>query len=232
MCSARSYGSTFDAFRTDCSNEWRKYVQHEFVEQVRNAELPRSCYIHYLVQDWLYLVHFARAWALFAAKSDSIDRIQVAANTLSSIVNVEVAAHERECAQYGIDKKTLQSTPERTATVAYTRFVIDIGVRGDALDLLVALVPCVLGYGEIGTRLGSACGGSDLKKHPYAQWISEYAHDDYQLGCERIGKLLDEEVREKLGANPQESPRWNRLVRIFHDAVRLEIAFWEMALSP
>ncbi len=168
--------------------------------QLRNGDLPQSSYIHYPVQDWLFFAVFVRTQDLFATKfnSQSIHGIRIATNGLSSIGNIEAAIHERECARYGIDKKTLQSTPERTATVAYSRFDIEIDVRCDARGLHVALVLCMLGYSNVGSRLGSACGYCDLKKHPYAHWISEYTHNDYQLICERIGKLLDDEVREKL----------------------------------
>ena len=44
--------------------------------------------------------------------------------------------------------------PEKTQTIAYTCFVLEAGNAGDLLDLYVALVPCMIGYGEIGARLG------------------------------------------------------------------------------
>ena len=39
--------------------------------------------------------------------------------------------------------------------LAYTRYVLDAGMRGDLLALKVALAPCVIGYAEIATRLAS-----------------------------------------------------------------------------
>jgi thiaminase/transcriptional activator TenA len=42
---------------------------------------------------------------------------------------------------------------EAPETINYTRYVLDIGHSGDALDLLVALMPCVAGYAEIGLGL-------------------------------------------------------------------------------
>lgn len=43
--------------------------------------------------------------------------------------------------------------PEARATLAYTRYVLDTGNRGDLLDLHVALAPCLVGYGEIANWL-------------------------------------------------------------------------------
>ena len=36
--------------------------------------------------------------------------------------------------------------------LAYTRYVLDVGMRGDLLSLKVALAPCVIGYPEIASR--------------------------------------------------------------------------------
>jgi hypothetical protein len=47
----------------------------------------------------------------------------------------------------------MAAQPEAPETVNYTRYVLDIGHSGDALDLLVALMPCVAGYAEIGLGL-------------------------------------------------------------------------------
>ena len=52
---------------------------------------------------------------------------------------------------------------------------LDAGHSGDFLDLMAALAPCVLGYGEIGARLADAAGDT-----PYADWIATYAGAEYQ----------------------------------------------------
>jgi thiaminase/transcriptional activator TenA len=39
--------------------------------------------------------------------------------------------------------------------MAYTRYVLDAGMRSDLLTLRVALAPCVIGYAEIATRLAA-----------------------------------------------------------------------------
>ena len=54
------------------------------------------------------------------------------------------------CKKYGISKFDLENADEENANIAYTRYVLELGYSGDFLDLLSALAPCVLGYGEIG----------------------------------------------------------------------------------
>ena len=53
----------------------------------------------------------------------------------------------------GLNEAQIAAQPEAAETMNYTRYVLDIGHAGDALDLLAGLLPCVAGYAEIGLRL-------------------------------------------------------------------------------
>jgi hypothetical protein len=63
--------------------------------------------------------------------------------------------------------------------LAYTRYVLDAGMRGDLLALKVALAPCVIGYAEIATRLALR-PDAHAATNPYRVWIAEYAGAPYQ----------------------------------------------------
>jgi thiaminase (transcriptional activator TenA) len=69
-----------------------------------------------------------------------------------------------------ISQAELEATPEAAENLAYTRYVLEAGYSGDFLDLMAALAPCVLGYGEIGARLAAEAGET-----PYRGWIDTYA---------------------------------------------------------
>ncbi len=43
---------------------WKAYVDHPFLRQLAQGNLPGSAFRHYLGQDYLFLVHFARAYGL------------------------------------------------------------------------------------------------------------------------------------------------------------------------
>src|SRR5438132_1306826 len=57
-------------------DDWRAYVGHEFVLQLANGELPEPCFRRYLIQDYLFLIHFARAWGLAIYKSDTLSEMR------------------------------------------------------------------------------------------------------------------------------------------------------------
>jgi thiaminase/transcriptional activator TenA len=78
-----------------------------------------------------------------------------------------MALHVKVCADHGIDEQTLFDASEAVENIAYTRYVMDAGLQGDFLDLMAALAPCVMGYGEIGVRLAAEKSADTL----YAAWI-------------------------------------------------------------
>ena len=220
------YGNSFAAWRKATGAAWQDYVYHGFVTELGSGTLPKSAFLNYLVQDYLFLIHFSRAWALAVTKADDVAEMRACAAMVNALVNDEISLHIRICAAAGIDEATLFSATEETANLAYTRYVLDAGHSGDFLDLMAALAPCVLGYGEIGARLVAA--GHDAA---YADWIETYGGDDYQQVCRDVGSLIDNAVLRRLGEQPTKSPRWAGLCQRFATATRLETGFWQMGLN-
>lgn len=223
---ADDYGSpTFAAWRSSAP-EWEAYTRHAFVQGLADGTLPRAAFLRYLVQDYIFLIHFSRAWALGVVKAETVAEMRICSGTVDALITHEMDLHIRTCAEAGISAQELEAAEERAETLAYTRYVLDAGLSGDFVDLLAALAPCVLGYGEIGARLGRSAT-SDV----YADWIGTYAGDPYQSVCREVGALLEATVARRLGESPQSAPRWQGLARRFATATRLEVAFWEMGLS-
>ena len=166
----------FDRRKADCAEEWRAYTEHAFVRALGDGTLPEECFRHYLGQDYLFLIHFARAYALAAYKSETLDDIRQAAQGLSAIIDMEMGLHVESCAAWGLDEAAMQALPEAEETMAYTRYVLEKGVAGDLLDLHVALAPCIVGYAEIGAALSKAPAVS-LANNPFRAWIEMYASD-------------------------------------------------------
>lgn len=213
----------FDRLKAAAAPQWSRYVEHAFVQQMGEGSLTESAFRTYLVQDYLFLIQFARAWALAAYKSRLPSDIRAAQAGLAAILD-ETELHLRLCARWGLSKADIEAAPEHQATVAYTRYVLDCGAAGDLLELHVALAPCVIGYAEIGQRLSSGIG--NLAAHPYREWIGEYAGDGYQSVAAAARKHLDE-----LAARSMTEQRFVELVGIFAQASRLEADFWQMGLD-
>ncbi|WP_420389306.1 thiaminase II [Marinobacter sp.] len=215
----------FEDLRKSCQTEWRDYIEHSFVKQLGDASLAPEAFQHYLKQDYLFLIQFARAFALAAYKSPTLQDLRQAKEGLQAIVDVELDLHISYCKEWGISEAELANLPEARATLAYTRYVLDTGNRGDLLDLHVALSPCMVGYGEIANWLNNRAETIRGDKNPYDAWIAMYESDEFQDAMHAEIQWLDERLAD---VSPT---RFAQLTRIFSDATRLEIDFWEMGLK-
>ena len=215
----------FEDLRKACQTEWRDYIEHSFVKQLGDASLAPEAFQHYLKQDYLFLIQFARAFALAAYKSPTLQDLRQAKEGLQAIVDVELDLHISYCKEWGISEAELANLPEARATLAYTRYVLDTGNRGDLLDLHVALSPCMVGYGEIANWLNNRSETIRGDKNPYDAWIAMYESDEFQDAMHAEIRWLDERLADISPA------RFAQLTRIFSDATRLEIDFWEMGLE-
>ena len=225
-------GQVFSALKASCPELWDAYVRHDFVRALGAGDLAEACFRHYLGQDYIFLIHFARAYALAAFKSDELDDLRGAAATLHALIDSEIALHVKYCAGWGLSEAEMAALPEAAANLAYTRFVLDAGMAGDLLDLLVALAPCVMGYAEIGTWLAADPASDRTDQNPYHDWIALYAGAEYQEVARGACAQLDRVAARRLGAEPTASPRWARLAETFGTATRLEVGFWDMGLAP
>ena len=215
----------FARLKAACQDDWQAYTGHDFVRQLAAGTLGQASFQHYLGQDYLFLIHFARAYALAAYKTTDLGEMRSAVASLDGILNTEMALHIEYCQGWGLDETAMTALPEAKATMAYTRFVLESGMAGDSLDLYVALAPCVIGYGEIGAAL-AADPGTVLADNSYASWIEMYASADYQEVALGADAQLD-----RLGEQRLTPARFEALARTFRQATRLEADFWQMGLT-
>jgi thiaminase/transcriptional activator TenA len=204
---------------------WPAYTRHRFVLQLACGDLPEAAFRYYLIQDYLFLLHFARAWGLAVAKSDTIAEMRRAQRLVAATLDVEIGLHIDYCRGWGIDPEALERAPEALETIAYTRFVLDRGHSGDRLDLEVALAPCVIGYAEIAAeRIADPATRND--GNPYRSWLDMYAGAEYQALAGEAAAALDEQFARRGGDG-----RFAALAALFATATRLEAGFWQMGLD-
>jgi thiaminase/transcriptional activator TenA len=214
----------FDRLKADAAEDWQAYVDHAFVRGLGEGTLPKECFRHYLVQDYLFLIQFARAYALAAYKASDLDTLRYAARAMAAILD-EMKLHVRLAGEWGASEADLEAASEARATIAYTRLVLDAGMRGDLLDLMTALSPCVIGYAEIGAAWAKAPRGL-AADNPYRGWVAEYSGAGYQAVAADARSELD-----RLAATRLTEARYPRLLHLFRQATRLEVEFWQMGID-
>ena len=210
--------------KASCQQDWHDYCHHPFVQGMADGSLPLESFRHYLQQDYLFLIHFARAYSLGVYKADNLEDMRSAAGALSGILS-EMALHLDYCRQWGLTEQDVLKLPEARANMAYTRYVLERGMAGDILDLYTALSPCAVGYAEIGYRLMN--DPNTLREgNPYWSWITTYGGDEFQQAAGRQVEKLDQLAHTRFNAG-----RMDLLCQTFRDATRLEIGFWQMGMD-
>ena len=211
--------------RRDCMPRWLEFVHHPFVDGVADGTLAPDAFRNFLIQDYLYLIQYARACALAVYKADDVAGMRAAVGLLHGLLDTELSMHVSYCRTWGIEERVLEQAGESLELLAYSRFILDRAQTGDILDLLVTMAPCLIGYAEVGARL-HASPRTRRQDNPYWSWISLYGGSEYTMLVEDGICRLDQ-----VGATHGAQARYPVLLREFTTAVRLETAFWATARS-
>ena len=221
------YSNVFLLLKKKYLHEWKLYTEHTFVKKLSNNKLLEEKFLNYLIQDYLFLIQFSKAWSLAIIKSNNLEEMKICANTVNGLINFEMDLHIKLCKKYGISKKDLVNAEENNKNIAYSRYVLESGYTGDFLDLITPLIPCVLGYAEIGNNLKTYKPSNQM----YKSWIQTYSGEEYQKISMSVGRFFDSAVISRLGKNFYRTNKWKIIQKKFKTAILLEIDFWEMALE-
>jgi thiaminase (transcriptional activator TenA) len=218
-------GKLFPRLIAAAAGAWLAYTRHDFVLRLATGELPEACFRRYLIQDYLFLIHFARAWGLAIYKSETLGEMRRAQRLVAATLDVEIGLHIEYCRSWGLSEAVMTAEPEAAETIAYTRFVLDRGVAGDRLDLETALAPCIVGYAAIAAER-MADPATRLDGNRYREWLEMYAGSEYQDLAHEAEGALDDLFARRAGEG-----RFPSLAATFTSAAWLEADFWQMGLD-
>lgn len=201
---------------------WDEYLHHNFVKELEKGTLKEENFLFYLKQDYIYLINYAKCYALLALNANNAKELRFAMKFQNYIVEGELELH-KSILKLGIDADKLCVKDESIVNIAYTRYMLSVGQSGDFLDMLVALSACAIGYGYIGAEIKQRLSKDELEKHPYKEWILTYSGEVFQAEIKEFEDFLNSyEVDEN---------KFKKLSEIFHTVVRLEREFWQHGLN-
>lgn len=210
--------TTSARLRDDCSRLWESCFEHPFVQAIGRGDLDDGKFRTFLVQDYLFLIDYARVLAYASAKAPGVAAQTWFARLLDATLSTEMDLHRKACAEWGIPAGELERAEALPTTVAYTSFLLRTAATGDAGDVGAALLPCQWGYADIGLRLKERGVPAEPR---YAAWIESYADPGY------VG--LTDWLRGFVDGLPGDEAAYGRWRDIFATTLRYELAFWDMA---
>lgn len=210
----------YDEFRRKTDSLWQAIFNHPFVKGIGDGTLSRDRYEFFLKQDYLYLIHSARIFAIAAAKAPLLHNMSYFTTLLYTTLNREMELHRTTCLEFGIPLEVLEQTEMAMITCAYTNLLVRTAYEGTVTDIVAVILPCAAGYIEIGQRLKSE-GLPDNRF--YREWIAIYTSEDLKEVAER---LKDEMNRQAHDAPKSLRDHWSYLYVL---GTRFEFLFFDMS---
>lgn len=190
-----------------------------FNRELAAGTLPMPAFRHYMIQDAHYLVAFAQALALAAAKSDRPGDVVQFAAAAGAAIEVERTLHTDFFGRFGVSPEEAAAVPATPATHHYVCFLLASGFREPVAVHLAAMLPCFWIYREIGRDIH----GRARPDNPYRAWIDTYAGEEFSSAVDAMIEATDAAAAEA-GAKDLAAMHAS-----FTRAAQLEWMFWDSA---
>lgn len=201
---------------------WEEGYNHPFVQGLGRGTLDPGAFQFYLIQDYHYLLQYAKVFALAAVKAEDEAMLARLTGVQHGILTGEMELHRAYMAAYGIGPEQVAKAPASLCNRTYTANMLAVGQTGDLAEILAAVLPCAWTYCDYATRLKAAYA-RELEENPYRSWIETYAGVDFAGSYAWFFEAIDALVAGKTEAQKR------RVERAFVDSVEFEGLFWEMA---
>lgn len=200
---------------------WDLNHAHPFVQGIGNGTLEKDKFRFYMIQDYLYLIDFAKLFALGAVKATDVETMGKFATLLDSTLNEEMSLHRQYAAQFDISIEELKKAEPAPATLSYSHYMLHVAHNGTLAELVAALLPCMWSYWEIGKELNAIPNASEHEF--YGEWIKMYSSSEFGELAEWLISLLNDLAEGKA------ETELTKLEDIFITASKFEYIFWDMA---
>ena len=202
---------------------WDSYNEHPFVKGIANGNLELDKFRYYMIQDYLYLLDYAKVFALGIVKAKDEETMRMFAQSVNSILNGETTIHKLYMDRLGITKEEVESAEAALNNTSYTNYMLWVGQNEGLLELLVSVLSCSWSYKLIAEKIDETPGA---REHEFfGEWIEGYTSKEYDESNEEIIKLVN-----KLGKNISKD-QLDNLKLIFKNCSQYEYMFWDMAYN-
>lgn len=202
---------------------WSSYYEHPFVKGIGEGNLDIEKFKFYMIQDYLYLLDYAKIYALGIVKADDEEIMQGFSNMVNGILNGEMSIHRSYMKRLGITSEDIKNTDPNINNTSYTHYMLAIAQTGNLAELTVALLACMWSYQEIGKQLSKVPNSTEHEF--YGEWIRGYISQEYKDVTKWVIDLTDELSKD------MSEKQVNKLIEIFINTSKYEYMFWDMAYN-
>ena len=201
---------------------WEEGYNHPFLQELAGGTLDKETFKFYLLQDYLYLLQYAKVFATAAIKSDTEELMTRFSKIQFFILANEMDLHREYMSKFAIKPEEVPDVKPSLYNRTYTANMLALGQTGGLAEMLATVFPCAWTYSDWARRL-KAQYAAQLEGNFYKSWIEKYASDEFLESFEWFYDTLDSLVENMSDAQRE------RIVDIFVSSVEFEYLFWEMA---
>lgn len=202
---------------------WDACIATPFLSELADGSLPPAHFAGYMLQDAIYLNHYARSVGIAIACAQHFDELRLFGELLRAVTDEEMIARFAVLENYGILPKDLPHAEPLPACQAYLDFLDAACASNDHCTLLIALLPCMLSYSHIFQHLAAMPQSQNSRYWPF---IRDYAASSFAADCARWTTFAD------VLCTPLSPAHKKMLAARFTKASQLELDFWRMADHP
>jgi len=198
---------------------YQEILAMPFNQELAAGSLSRERFIHYMLQDAHYLIHFGKALAVTGARAPDPDALIQFTHSAEACVVVERSLHEGFFKAFDIAPEQAVSTKPSPTCSHYTSYLLATAHNAPFEVAVAALLPCFWIYGEVGKHLLSIAAADN----PYQAWIDTYADEAFEEGINKVIAIADNAA---LASTPIIK---EQMFEAFERASHLEWMFWDSA---
>lgn len=202
---------------------WEQGYNHPFVQGLGDGSLPRKAFEFYLVQDYKYLLEYAKVFALGVVKSPSEELMAKFSAAQDNILNGEMELHRSYMKSFGLVPSKAETVTQSLFSKAYTTNMLSTAYEYGPAEILAVIFPCAHTYYDYACRLKQQHG--TIANNPYQSWLDMYASQEFADSFAWFFDALD-----NLCEHMPES-KLDHLREIFNTSVQFEYLFWDMAYT-
>lgn len=202
---------------------WDACIATPFLRKLAGGDLPPAHFAGYMLQDAIYLTHYARSVGSAVACANELAEMQLFSELLRAVTSDELRVRFAVLNDYGLSAADIAKAAPLPACKAYLDFLDQACAMRDQRVLLMALLPCMLSYSYIFRKLAS---DPTSRASTYWPFIRDYADTTFADDCARWQTFADQRC-QNLPLREQQ-----RLAARFTRASQLELRFWLMADHP
>ena len=122
-----------------CSRDlWDAYLDHPFVRGIADGSLDEEKFRYYMVQDYLYLVEYARVFALGVAKARDMESMRLFAGYVGQILDGEMDIHRGYMKRLGIKLEDAEHAALALDNRSYTSYMLNIAYTDGPAAIMAA----------------------------------------------------------------------------------------------